>query len=197
MSIARPQLAMPEVLALALEKEQWVIRGSAPLDRVVAAPRLLLLAVDDEHGGVNIEEQPCRPVRGRTSSAKETGRAAPAALGGGGGDAQQKAPECGRVGITRQAGKVLKHTILAQQLCCLDPFQPEDHRIEQREQHFADAVAVVALGQAQLAGHGIFEPDLGQEAVEKIRAAVMGQAPFAKRNDEFPGSSGPHGECYF
>ncbi len=72
---------------------------------------------------------------------------------GGGSHAQQKPPECRRIGITRQTGEVLKHAILAQQLGCLDPFQPEDHRVEQREQHLAHAVAIVPLGQAKLAGH--------------------------------------------
>src|SRR5439155_7360516 len=45
MNIARPQLAVPEVLALALETEQRVIRGAPSLDWVLTAPGLLLLTV--------------------------------------------------------------------------------------------------------------------------------------------------------
>jgi hypothetical protein len=61
--ITGPQLAVPEVLALPLETEQRVIGGAAALDRVVADPRLFLLPVEDEHGRVNIEDQPRRRMR--------------------------------------------------------------------------------------------------------------------------------------
>lgn len=53
---AGPQFAVPEILAPALEAEQRVIRGPATLDRVVADRRLLLLAVEDEDGRVDIED---------------------------------------------------------------------------------------------------------------------------------------------
>jgi hypothetical protein len=114
MNIARPQLPVPEVLALALETEQWVIRGTPPLDRVVTAPRLLLLTVDDKHGGVDIEDQSRRAVRRDRHALKKpiVQRSQPWECDGG--NTQQKTSQCRCVGIARQAGEVLKDTILAQ-----------------------------------------------------------------------------------
>ena len=58
MGIGGPEFAKPEVLALAIETEQGVIRRTASLEGVVPDPRLLLVAVDDKHGGVDIEDEP-------------------------------------------------------------------------------------------------------------------------------------------
>ena len=174
MNIARPQLAVPKVLALALETEQWVIRGTAPLDRVVTAPRLLLLTVDDEHGGVDIEDQSRRAVRCDRHALKKpiVQRSQPWECDGG--DAQQKASQSRCVGIARQAGKILKDTILAQQLCGFDPFQSKNHRIEQGQQHFADAVAVVALNKARLLSEEFLEPETAEEAMKQIHPTIVG-----------------------
>ena len=173
--VAGPQLAMPEVLALALEAEQRVIRRTAPLDRVVADPGVLLLAVDDQHGGVDIEDQPRR--RSRPSVMRQRKRSCSARSFGEGGrsHAQQEPPERRGLGITRQPGEVLKDAVLSQQLRGLDPFEPEDHRVEQRQQHLADAVAVVALDQACLIGQALLEAQTTEETVQQIDSTVMSQ----------------------
>jgi len=197
MRIAGPQLAMPEVLALALEAEQRVIRWPAALDRIVADPRLLLVAIDDQHRGVDIEDQSRRwpwlnghPVKTAVVQDAQLRQ-------GGGRHAKQEPPERGRIGIARQAGEVLKHAILPQQVGRFDPFESEDHRVEQGQQHLADAVAVVPLDQAHLAGHRILEPNSRQEPMEQIRTTIVGEVPFAKRNRKPSGASGHHGESYF
>jgi hypothetical protein len=58
--VARPQLAVPEVSALAFEAEQWMVSGSAAFQRVVADPGLFLVAVDYQHCRVDIEDDACR-----------------------------------------------------------------------------------------------------------------------------------------
>src|SRR4029453_1100415 len=93
MCVARSQLAMPEVLGLALEAEQRVIRGAAPLDRVVADPRVFLMPVHDQHGGVEVEDQPSRWPR-PSSHPAEKGMEPGGQFGAGGrSHAQQEAPE--------------------------------------------------------------------------------------------------------
>jgi hypothetical protein len=54
--VGQTGLSKSEVSALALEAEQWMVRRSATLDRVVADARLLLFSVDHEHGAVHIED---------------------------------------------------------------------------------------------------------------------------------------------
>ena len=92
-----------------------------------------------------------------------------------GGNAQQKTSQCRCIGITRQPGEVLKDAILAQQLRGFDPFQSENHRIEQGQQHFADAVAVVALNKAHLLSEQFLEPQTTEEAVKQIHPTVVSQ----------------------
>jgi hypothetical protein len=190
MNIARPQLAVPEVLALALETEQRVIRGTAPLDRVVTAPPLLLLTVDDEHGGVDIEDQSRRAVRCDRHALKKpiVQRSQPWECDGG--NAQQKTSQGRCVGIARQASEVLKDAILAQQLRGFDPFQSENHWIEQGQQHFADAVAVVALNKARLLSEEFFEPETTEEAMEQIHPTVVSQRGRSKDEPKFSRATG-------
>jgi hypothetical protein len=78
-----------------------------------------------------------------------------------------------------------------------DPSESEDHRVEQGQQHLAHAVASVPLSQAYFAGYRIFEPNLGEKSMQKIRTAIVCQTPLAKRNRKFSGSSWHHGESYF
>ena len=74
-NIARSQLAMPEVLRLPLEAEQGVIGGAAALDRVVANARSFLLAIDHQHGEVQIEDEPRRHSWSRPVIRAESSRA--------------------------------------------------------------------------------------------------------------------------
>ena len=175
MGIAGPQLAMPEVLALALETEQGVIRRPAALDRVVADPRPLLFAVDDQHGGVHIEDQPRGQSRRDSHAVKKAIVQGTQLRERGRGHAQQKPPERRGIGIARQAGEVLKYAILPQQLGAFDPFEPEDHRVQKREQHLAHAVTVVPPDETRLLGQQLLEPDATEEAMEQVGTPIVGQ----------------------
>jgi microcompartment protein CcmL/EutN len=83
-----------------------------------------------------------------------------------GGHTQQEATERGGLGIARQTGEVLKHAVLPQELCSLDPFEPKDHRVEESEQHLPHAVAVVALEKARLLGQQLPQPQATEEAMQ-------------------------------
>ena len=196
MGVPGPQLAMPEVLAAALEAEQRVIRWSPPLDRVVANLGLLLLAVEHEHGRVDIEDQ----SRWRAWSRGHTHEEAivqPAQLGQRRWrHAQQESPQRGRIWIGVQPREVLEHAVLPQQLSRLDPFESQDHRVQQGEQHLAPAVAVVPLDQADIRGHRVLEPDPREKPMQKIDTTVVGQALGPERDSKIPWSFWHHSEPY-
>ena len=175
MGIAGPQLAMPEVLAPALETQQRVIRRPTAFERVVADLGLLLLAIEDEHGRVDIENQPRRRVRSCRHACQEA-IVQRAQLG----EcrrchAQQESPQRGGIRIGVQPREVLEHAVLPQQLGRLDPFQPEDHRVEQGEQRLADAVAVVALLQPDHLPEGSLETDPAEEPMDEVGSAVVSE----------------------
>jgi hypothetical protein len=169
------ELAVPEVLGLALEAEQRVIRGAAPLDRVVADPGLLLMAVDHQDRGVDVEDQPRRGpgtshhrLQQSIVERTELGQRCR-------GDAEQEASQGRRVGVTRQPREVLEHAVLPQELRRLDSFEPEDHRVEQRQEHLPHAVAVVALADVYLSGQASPQVQAAEEAMQQVYAAVVGQ----------------------
>ena len=161
--VARPQLAVPEVLALPLETEQRMIRGPSSLDRVVTDPRLLLLPVDDQDRRVDVEDEPPRRARSHRHAGEESIVQAPQLRERGGGDPHQESTECCRVGIAAQPGQILKDTVLPEQACAFDPLEAKDDWVKQREQHLADAVTVVALDQTSLVGKELLEVQTTKE----------------------------------
>jgi len=196
MRIARPQLAVPEVFALTFEAEQRVIRRPPPLDRVVPDPGLLRLSVDDQHGGVHIEDEPPRrPGLARHPAQKTVVQGAHLGQGRRG-HAQQEATQGAGIRVARQPGQVLEHAVLPQQLRGLDPFEPEDHRVEQREEHLPDAVAMIALDHPHLQGHRMLEADSRQKSMEEVDSAVVRQAPGTEGHGNSPWSPRHHTEPY-
>ena len=163
-----------KILGLPLETQQGMIRGPAPLDRVVADLCPLLLAVEDEDGRVDIEDQSRRPVWPHCHAPQQAIVQLPQLGERRWRHAQQESPQRGRIRIGVESREVLEHAVLSQQLGRLDPFQSEDHWIEQREQHLADAVAMVALHQANLHGHRVLEPDPREEPMQKIDTTIVG-----------------------
>ncbi len=138
---------MPEVLALPLETEQRVVGGPTSFDRVVSDTGLFLFAVEHEHSGVDVEDQPRLGLRSDGHLPQETIVEPAHPRQRDRGDPEQEPPKRGGLRITRHAGQVLKDAILAQELRALDPLEAQDHRVEQSEQCLADTVAVVALDQ--------------------------------------------------
>jgi len=112
------------------------------------------------------------------------------------GNPEQEAPQRRSVGITWQASEVLKDAVLSEQLGRFDSLQPEDHRIEQCQNHLADSVAIVSLSESNIRGERVLEPDPCQEAMQHIDAPVMRQRTGTKRNCKPTWTSGHPGEPY-
>lgn len=60
--VAGPQFPMPAVLGLPLEADQRVVRGAPPLAWIVANARLLLMPVQRQHRGVQVQQDPAEGV---------------------------------------------------------------------------------------------------------------------------------------
>jgi hypothetical protein len=159
MGVAGPQFPVPEVSALALEAEQRMVGGSATLDRVVADARLLLFAVDHEHCGIHIEDDARRWLGNQSDPLKEAVMQSAELRQRSWGNPEQEAPQRRRVGIPWQASEVLKDAVLSEQLSRFDSLQSQDHRIEQGQNHLADAVAIVSLSESNIRGERVLEPD--------------------------------------
>lgn len=180
MGIAGPQLPMPEVLGSAFEAQQRVRRRPATLDRVVADSGCLLLAIDDQHGRVDIEDQPRRRVQSCGHAREQAIVQRPQLGERRRRHAQQESPQRGWIRIGVQPREILEHPVLSQQLGRLDAFQPEDHRIEQREQCLAETVAVVALPHTDGLSEGTLEAKPTQESMDEVGPAVVSQRVGAK-----------------
>jgi hypothetical protein len=57
----------------------------------------------------------------------------------------------------------------------LDAFQTENHRIEHSEEGLTKAVPIVSLRHTDLPCERMLETDAGQEPMDEVHAAVMGQ----------------------
>jgi len=194
--IAGAQLSVPEVLGPPFETEQGVIRWSPAFERIVADRGLLLLAVEHQHSGVDIEDQPrwgtrvsghaCQKAIVQFAEFRERRWR----------DAQQEPPQRGRIRVGLQPREVLIHAILAQQVGGLDAFESEDHGVEHGQHHLADAVAVVPLHHLDVVGHRVLESDARQKSMNEVDPTVMGQRLGAKRHAEISRSSGHRTESY-
>lgn len=84
----------------------------------------------------------------------------------------------------------MKDAVLPQELCGLDPFVSEDHRIEHGQKHLANSVTIVALHEPDVLLQGVFEADAGEKPREKVYATRVCQCLRTKRNTERTGSFG-------
>ena len=188
--VARSQLPMPIVLALALETQQRMIGRSTTLYRIVADPSILLPPVNDQYGRVDIENQARRSVREighapkklivQCSKSRQHLRRC----------TQQKPSEACCIRITRESCQVLKNAILSKQSRRLQTFDSQNHRIQNRQQRLANAVSIVPLFDLQLVCSFDPEANLGEEAMQQVHAAVVRQVFRTKLEHEFSGSSG-------
>src|SRR5216684_1324764 len=165
-SMTGTQLPAPEVLRLSFETEQRMVRSSSWLEGVITNICALLFSVNDQRCGIQIENQ----TPGSAWSDAHLGQKAIVEL------AQprqrlrrhpQKKPSQGRgIRVVRQPTQVLKHSVGLQQMRGLDPFETKNNRINDRQQEFADAVAVVPLGQPNIFRHCFLETNLSQKPMQ-------------------------------
>ena len=196
MGVAGAQLPVPKILGLPLETQQGMIGGAAPLEGVVADPRLFLPAIDDQHRGIDIEDQPRRRSRAsghplqeaivQPAQLRKRRRRNP----------EQKPPYRGGVRIGAQPGEILEDAVQLQQLGRLDPFESEDHRIEHGQKHLPHAVTIVALHEAEVLRQRVFESDACEKPMEKVHAAIVGQRLGTKGDTKCARSLGHPAEPY-
>lgn len=184
MDIARPQFAVPEVLALALEAQQGMIGPPPTLEGIVANAGPLLFAIDHQDRGIDIEDQPRGAPRLTQHAAEQAIVQGPQPLQAARGNPQQEATERGRLGIAGQPSQVLKDAVLPQQLGGLDAFESEDHGIEHGQKQLANAVTIVALHKTDVLRKGMFEADAGEKPMEKIDATIVGECLRTKCNTQ-------------
>src|SRR5260370_6475012 len=195
-SMTWTQLPTPEVLRLSFETEQRMVRSASRLEGLVTNICGFLFSVNDQRRGIQIENQTPGPARPdahlgqeaivEPAQPRQRLRCHP-----------QEKPSQGRgIRVVRQAAQVLKDTIGLHQVRDLDPFQTEDHRINDRQQQFADAVAIVPLGQPNLHCDRFLEPNSSQEAVQQIDATIMCQAAVPESYREFSLSFWHYNQSY-
>ena len=85
---------------------------------------------------------------------------------------------------------------MPQQLRGLEPFEPEDHRVQQRQQHLANAVTVVALPDTNMLCDRALESNAGQEPMQQVDPAVVRQILRTKRDSELTRSATHYTESY-
>jgi hypothetical protein len=85
---------------------------------------------------------------------------------------------------------------LSQQLGGLDAFEAEEHRIEQRKQHLADAVAIVSLYYPKLHRNCVYETNRSEKAMKQVYSSVMGEASSIEAYPKLSRSSCHYTEPY-
>ena len=194
--VAGPEFPGPVIAAQPFEAHQRMIRAAPPLGRVVAAPGLLLVAVDHDHGGVDVEHEPA-PTLGRDHAGAQA-IVHPAPPGQGPlPQPEQEAPQ--RRGLRRraQAGELLDDALVGQEVRGLQALQAEDHRVEERQDHLAYAVAIVALDQAHLGREHLLESEAGEEPMQQVDAAEVCQAVATELQPDIPKPTGHDNQPYF
>jgi hypothetical protein len=188
----------PHVPCRPLEAKQGQVRGAAPLLRIEADGSLLLAAVDGEHRRVEIEDHP--RLGGHLGAERcavpvvqphEAGEPYAAA------EAMQEPAERGCLRVAGEPHQVLEHAIAAQGLRRLDPTEAEDQRVEQRHEHLADPVTVVALGELDVPLQGGPHPESLEKSLDEEQPAEVRQPGGSEDNAEFPRSSGHFREPSF
>jgi hypothetical protein len=110
--------------------------------------------------------------------------------------AEQEAPERGGIRVAWEAGEVLEHAVLAEQLRRLDPLEPEDDRVQQGHEHLAHTVPIVALRNPEICRNRPLEPDASQEPMYQVDAAVVRQILGAEVHAQLSGAFGHPDEPY-
>src|SRR6266568_6770093 len=141
-SMTWTQFSVPEVFRLSVETEQRMIRSSSRLERVITNIGGFLFSVNDQRGGIQVEEQSVRWPRHHDHLSQEPVVESPQPRQGRRRQTQEKSSQSRSIRVVREPAQVLKDSIDLQQMCCLDPFETENQRIKDRQQQFADAVAI-------------------------------------------------------
>lgn len=115
--------------------------------RIVADAGLLLMPVQDQNGRVQVEDD--TPLRLRALpelrqqavvDSTQLGQSANPQ------SAQEPSQRAG-IGINRQASESLENTIAPQEIRRVEATEPENGRVQKRQQHLGNRIGIVALGE--------------------------------------------------
>ena len=195
--ITGPEFSMPEVFGDSLETEKRVIGRSTPFHGIVADPCSFLFSVDGQDRRVDVEDKSRRNVGACCHAEQESVVQCSEFEKCGGSQTQKETPEGRRIWIRREACQILKDTVVSQQLCGFETFDPQHHGIQDGKQHLTDAVVVVPLFPGDIFRNGGLETDAAQETVQEVDAPIVGQGAFAERNGQIARASWHGNESYF
>ena len=145
MSIAREIGSFPDIAGFAFEAKERLIRRAASLFGVEPDTGSLLLAIDRDDVGIQVEDHGGKRVGFHeelsSESVVERLKGTQAARA----EAFQKSSEGGWIWEGRKIGQILEDPILLQEDVGFDPSQSENDRVENGENGIADRVKVVDL----------------------------------------------------
>ena len=145
MRIAREIGPFPDIPGFAFEAKERLIRRTTSLFGVEPDASSLLLAIDRDHVGIQVEDHGGKRVGFHeelsSESVVERLKGTQAARA----EAFQKSSEGGWIWEGRKIGQILEDPILLQEDVGFDPSQSENDRIKNREDGVADGVAIVDL----------------------------------------------------
>lgn len=102
----------------------------------------------------------------------------------------------GGVRIRSKPREIREDPVEHQQLGRLDPFEAENHRIKDRPDELADAVAVIPLMDEEMSSNRILEAEAREKAMEQIDTTVVGHCRFAEVDSESARPPRHLSECY-
>jgi len=167
--------SFPDIARLPLETEEGLIGGTPSLLGVEPDFGPLLVAIDRQDLGIQVEED---GGEGSGLHEKMTSPSIVEISEGGeapGAEALQKSPQGGGVGIGGKAGQILEDTVLLQEEVGLDPSQSEEDRIENRQDRIADGIPMVALVEANGASQGTAKFHFLEKLLQKVQPTEVGQ----------------------
>ena len=173
---------MPEISGLPFEAHQGMVRGAAPLARIVAQARFLLVPVQGQHRRVQVEQHAAQ-LLGTLTQLREQAIVQPAELGQ---PAQREAAEesaqRSRIRIGGQPDERLEDAVPAQQLGRFETPQAEDDWIQERQQHFRDGVTIVALRESHSIAKALAQAQPVEESMEQKHPTIPSQAVACERD---------------
>jgi len=180
-SIARSQRAVPKLLAISLEAQQRMIRAAALLFGIVANPGSLLMAIEGQDHGVQIEDQTGGNFGEPEELAPQLVVQTDQLADGFDRQALQKPAQRGLIRKTTEPKKIDEGSVVLQQLGLVDAAQPGDRRVEQSQDQVGRTVIGVALRQLDLALEQSPQAKSLAKTVHKHQAAKVRQMLLVER----------------
>jgi len=168
MDIAREVDSFPDIARLSLETEKGLIGGTSSLLWVETHFGSLMLAIDSQDFGIEIED-----YRGDRVwfHQKMTAESVVEVLKGGqtsGAETFQKPPQGGRIWISGETGQKLEDSVLLQEGVGFDPAQSKDNWVKDSKDGIADGITIVELSKSNSLGESRAQFDLLEKLLKKV-----------------------------